>query len=297
MAANAPFPAHPYPRNKRPPKREKEMKVLCLGMSRTGTLSLTTALNKLGYRTYHTSEACLQYRNASLETWNRLINYKYHRGHRNRTNRAKKPTKADFDTLLAPYDAVADIPAILFPNELMDLYPNAKIILTVRDDDIPGWIKSMRRSYFAILAMKRLWILAWFDSHYLRPALDLLSSAVEIFVDGGNPLDKGRLVAGYEAHNAHIRGLARRKGRRVLVYDVKSGWWPLCEFLGRDIPRVNGVVMEFPWKSERGFMRGLHCIIGWWRGVVLLGIVVGILLGYGVGKGVLWWVYVSRQRW
>ncbi|KAL4929890.1 uncharacterized protein BDV17DRAFT_260301 [Aspergillus undulatus] len=57
----------------------------------------------------------------------------------------------------------------------MDLYPDAKIILTTRenddDGDLEGWIQSMQCSIYDILAMKRLSFLAKFDKEYTRPAL------------------------------------------------------------------------------------------------------------------------------
>ncbi|CAG8970818.1 hypothetical protein HYALB_00001606 [Hymenoscyphus albidus] len=37
--------------------RPVEMQVLYLGLSRTGTMTMQTALNKLGYRSYHFTEA------------------------------------------------------------------------------------------------------------------------------------------------------------------------------------------------------------------------------------------------
>lgn len=43
----------------------------------------------------------------------------------------------------------------------MDVYPDAKIILTTRDPE--SWVPSMQRSLYAILRMKRLKLLALFD--------------------------------------------------------------------------------------------------------------------------------------
>lgn len=40
-----------------PGTRTKPMRVLCLGASRTGTMSIYTALHKLGFRVYHMNEA------------------------------------------------------------------------------------------------------------------------------------------------------------------------------------------------------------------------------------------------
>lgn len=55
----------------------------------------------------------------------------------------------------------------------MDVYPDAKIILTTRDPE--SWVPSMQRSLYAILRMKRLKLLALFDwvrTHTYIPTTD-----------------------------------------------------------------------------------------------------------------------------
>ncbi|KAL4922921.1 hypothetical protein BDW62DRAFT_196929 [Aspergillus aurantiobrunneus] len=165
MAATVPFPTAAYPRMEALKHREKKMKVLALGMSRTGTMSLYTALNELGYTCYHMTECCLNYRSDSLIERNRAIDAKFY-------GKGRRFTGPDFDKMLWRYDAVADFPCSLFIEELMDAYPDAQIILTTRDLD--SWIPSMERSFYRILSMERLKWLEIFDSAYLRPVMHLL---------------------------------------------------------------------------------------------------------------------------
>lgn len=132
------------------------------------------ALNKLGLNCYHMVECGRNStNNGSLEHWKEAIEAKYYGGKGRRLQVA-----ADFDELLWQYQvtrlhrtrntargnnrtnaiqAVSDIPCILFADELLEAYPNAKVILTTRDED--GWIKSMQNSFYSILSW-RMWTVA-----------------------------------------------------------------------------------------------------------------------------------------
>ncbi|KAL4787328.1 hypothetical protein BJX76DRAFT_354274 [Aspergillus varians] len=280
MAANVPFPAPDYPRIP-PPKRRanepcgKEMKVLALGMPRTGTMSLYTALNELGYTSYHMTECWLNHRNNSLLDWNKAIDAKFF-------GKRKRFRGEDFDRMLWRYDAITDFPCIFFAEELMDAYPDAQIVLTTRD--MGSWVPSMKRSLYAVLAMDRLRYLGVLDSTYLHPATTLIRSALSIWT-GGNSHDMDSLMAGYAAHNALVRGAALVRGRRVLEFSVKEGWGPLCRFLGRDVPQ-----REFPRVNAGMFIAGYHYLV-FWRRVVEVGVpVLVVLLGCWVFWWVFWWV-------
>ncbi|PYI07077.1 NAD dependent epimerase/dehydratase [Aspergillus sclerotiicarbonarius CBS 121057] len=236
MVACPPFAMAPYPRMEPPSHRPKEMKVLCLGMSRTGTMSLYTALKELGYTCYHMAECSLDNSNNSLANWNQAIEAKFHG-----KGRVYKGS-TDFDKMLWRYDAVTDIPCILFAEELMDAYPDAQIILTNRD--VETWVPSMERSFISILGMKRWRILERLDNVWTRPYFQLLTSVLHIWTNG-NWYDHNHLMKSFEAHYAHVREAARARGRPVLEYRVQEGWGPLCRFLekeqpGHPFPRVNG---------------------------------------------------------
>ncbi|KAL4911012.1 hypothetical protein BDW74DRAFT_172467 [Aspergillus multicolor] len=254
MAANGPFPAPHYP--KEPPrhrKRAHEMKVLCLGLPQTGTLTLYRALNTLGYNTYHLTEACLDYQNDALALWNTALRAKYY------IPELKSFEGEDFGRMLWRYDAVTDIPACLFITELMDAYPDAKIILNTAKDD-KSWVESMENSYYKIIKMKRLWALAHVDTIYLRPFRRLLRSTLNLYTQGKRTRNKDHLPAYYKAHNAAVKGAAQLRGRKVLEYNIKQGWKPLCEFLDKEVPKD-----EYPVSAEEDFIVGYQYIVVWWR--------------------------------
>ncbi|KOC14436.1 hypothetical protein AFLA70_270g001851 [Aspergillus flavus AF70] len=83
---NIPFPTVPYPRMEPPAHREKKMKVLALGMSRTGTMCM--------------AECNLDQQNNSLSLWNRAIGAKFN-------GLGRKFTGADFDQMLWRYDVTS----------------------------------------------------------------------------------------------------------------------------------------------------------------------------------------------
>lgn len=100
------------------------MKVLCLGSSRTGTMSILTALNQLGFRVYHMSEAIKTPR-TSFGCWIEGIKAKFH-------GEGRPFGREEFDKLMGDYDAGADVPFATFGVELIEAYPDAKILLNNR---------------------------------------------------------------------------------------------------------------------------------------------------------------------
>ena len=46
----------------------------------------------------------------------------------------------------------------------------------------------------------------------------------------------GSALAAYQAHNEHVRKIVSPD--RLLVYDIKAGWGPLCDFLDLPVPDI-----------------------------------------------------------
>jgi hypothetical protein len=113
---------------------------------------------------------------------------------------------------------LSDIPASLFVEELMDAYPEAKIILTTREEE--KWLASMQRT---------LWS-KYFTGEQLSPVATLMRD----YIWTSDPVPLG--TAKFKAHNQLVIKAASERGREVLVYEVKEGWPRLCAFLGKDIP-------------------------------------------------------------
>lgn len=117
-------------------------------------------------------------------------------------------------------------------------YPRARIILSTRDED--GWMASMRAT-----------IVHHWECHP-SPVIGGLRALLSKHLWADDFAAGGREC--FRKHNALVRELAPEK--RLLEFDVKQGWGPLCEFLGKEVPEV-----EFPrvddWKGYRE--EHLHC--------------------------------------
>ena len=91
-----------------------EVKVLCLGMSRTGTVSLRAAFEKLGYHgTYHYRVPALEEPSHSV-FWEQALRKK-HEQH-------GTVTRAEFDKVFGNYEAITDAPSVFFWRELLGTY-------------------------------------------------------------------------------------------------------------------------------------------------------------------------------
>src|SRR5918997_4262033 len=113
------------------PKCWFEVKVIGAGFGRTGTASLKAALETLGFDPcYHMTEV-----------------FK-HPGHAAFWRAAWRGEPADWDGLLGAYEATVDWPACTFYAELMERYPEAKVLLSVRDPE--RWYQSMRSTIYEL---------------------------------------------------------------------------------------------------------------------------------------------------
>ncbi|EED22472.1 conserved hypothetical protein [Talaromyces stipitatus ATCC 10500] len=213
--------------------RDKPMTVLCLGMPRTGTESIKAALEELGYPTYHGFEPA---RNpGDCVVWCDLME-------RKESGRALPLTAKDFDQVLGLVQAVSDTPSICFADELIEAYPDAKIILNHRLN-IDAWQDSI-----ASVVEGNKSFIGWFKRVLVlfSPELFWLNQHVNrIDLDGlwNRNIVKNSLTT-YKAHYAHLSKVAPPE--RTLKWSVHDGWAPLCEFLGKPIPNT-----PFPHKNTR----------------------------------------------
>lgn len=164
--------------------------------------------------------------------------------------------KPDFDVISSHgYRATVDLPMALYFEQIYKRYPeDCKFILTTRETS-EEWFKSFRLlatsvshttnmtghlvSYVYQLASYWRWLLAMVDKNS-----DILSVPVGMPLP---PLDKKRAIESYEEHNRRVREII--PADRLLEYNVKQGWQPLCDFLevencpiGRPFPNTNSAL-------------------------------------------------------
>ncbi|WP_372724309.1 sulfotransferase family protein [Immundisolibacter sp.] len=186
-----------------------ELNIIGAGFGRTGTLSLKLALEQLGFGPcYHMHEVFARPGHAQL--W----------------RQAQKAGDADWNSLLAGYRAAVDWPPAFFWRQLAAHYPRARVILTVRDAD--AWYDSISTTIFPA---QRLPLPP--ENAPLFHSLVMPREMVRVGTFG-DQLDRAHVIDVYEKHNAEVK--AALPASRLLVYDVKDGWAPLCEFLEMPIP-------------------------------------------------------------
>ena len=192
------------------------LKVIGAGFGRTGTNSLKLALEKLcNCRCYHMFELIQDL--GRLNHWQDAL--------------AGRPVA--WDALFDGFGATVDWPSTAYWAELAVHYPDAKIILSLRDSD--NWYKSISQTIFPRLQT------APPDEEPVGAWGRMVQSLI---ADGifNREFDRESAVRVYEAHNARV--IATVPPERLLVHEPGDGWEPLCKFLGvpipdEDYPRTN----------------------------------------------------------
>lgn len=190
-----------------PRKRTKPMEVICVGMPRSGTESLQQALSILGYDyTFHGWDMVFE-DEPRMQGWVRLMRKKWYGTDGSGTATI---TAAEFDELLGHSVAVTDTAASMFAVELIDAYPEAKIVLNMRRD-LDAWHKSAIETLLAMSQNRIVYISSFFNGElfwcwhgfmrYIFPALFRSPDG-----DVGHAIrNNGKLV--YRGEYADMRGI------------------------------------------------------------------------------------------
>ena len=206
------------------------LQVIGAGFGRTGTLSIKSALEALGFGPcYHMIEIFSH--PEAVELWLRVA--------------AGAPV--DWEELFGDYRATVDWPGCAFWRDLVEAYPEAKVLLSVRDPE--KWWESANATIFRQAMMPPS------DDPGLRNIQRVSLEVVAERSFGGIVPDKEGFIAAFEAHNAAV--IREVPADRLLVFRVSEGWGPLCELLGVDVPDA-----EFPNVNDREFFRAIWGIEG-----------------------------------
>jgi hypothetical protein len=184
------------------------LKVISAGVGRTGTFSVKQALETLGLGPCHHMEEVNAESPEEVLRWRKAVN-----------------GTADWPLLYDGYRSAVDWPTAAFWRELSVAYPDAKVLLTVRDPE--SWYKSFSGTISPLVE-------AHARARYeLKPFLEMVSEV--LYKTGFRiPSDKDDLIAAFNRHNQAVHEAIPPD--RLLIYDVKQGWGPLCDFLGVPVP-------------------------------------------------------------
>jgi hypothetical protein len=204
------------------------IKLIGAGMPRTGTLTQKVALEMLGF------EPCYHWVNVladldQVEVWERALD-----------------GEEIWSEVFAGFKATVDWPGGYFWERLLAAYPDAKVLLSVRDP--AAWEKSFRETIWSMGHGESLIHLLSSARALVDPRWRRYVALVDrMFWSGQGSFASGhetpeQLIAGFRAHNEAVK--ATVPPERLLVWEVREGWGPLCEFLGvpepdQPLPHVN----------------------------------------------------------
>ena len=196
------------------------LSVIGAGFGRTGTMSLKLALEELGLGVCHHMDEVFA-NPEQLPNW----------------QAAAAGETVDWDAVYAGYDCTADWPGASFWRPLSEHYPEARIILTMRP------VESWWESYSNTIMKFFLEMLPQVPDDHVRNTGNMAKKVISKWAFGTADIDdRQAATAAYEAHVAAVSDAF--SDDRLLKFDVREGWEPLCAFLDKlvregEFPRSN----------------------------------------------------------
>lgn len=178
------------------------LKVIGTGFGRTGTDSMREALDILGFGPCHHMFA-VNRDETQKQRWRALA----------------KGAAPDWEHLFEGYASCVDWPSAFYWRELIEAYPEARVLLTYRSPE--SWWESFEATVLRSISESK-------DPDSLGVAL----VARQVFV--GRAHDRDHAIAVYKAHVDAV--LATVPPERLLVHHLGDGWEPLCRHLGVPVP-------------------------------------------------------------
>jgi sulfotransferase family protein len=197
------------------------MKLIGAGLPRTGTLSQKVALEIIGFGPcYHMVNVLGDLDLAPL--WRRALD-----------------GDADWSELFDCFEATVDWPGSFFWRELIDVYPDAKVLLSLRDAD--SWALSMRDTIWGVLYGDIL-------IRHLSEARAMVDPKWRGYIDMVREMwQRSGLMQGEDTTAEWMSAAMERYHEqvqrevppdRLLVWSAGEGWEPLCEFLEVAVPEM-----------------------------------------------------------
>lgn len=213
-----------------PAGEKADIQVIGAGAGRTGTASLKAALEILGFGPCYHMYVCLK--NKDFDKWSRAFTRKF--------------SAEDWDDLLGGFKSAVDNPSSMAYQELMEAFPDAKVILTERDPK--PWAQSVLDTIWCPYSRSQSWVLLpwffkfqWMFKHVRRRFFGEPSGGAK----GGAIRSPEKLAEAFIKWNEKVKETVPKE--KLLIFSPKDGWEPLCKFLGKPVPDV-----PFPKVNEAG---------------------------------------------
>ena len=200
------------------------LELIGAGFGRTGTLSLKGALESLGLAPCHHMLEVFSHPETANDWYDAAVG-----------------REVDWNALLGGYRASVDWPSCAFWRELSVAFPDAKVLLSVRDPN--RWYDSVRDTIYKAMMMGRQ-----SDDPTVRERFRMADQIVLRNTFDDRFEDRAHAIRVFERHSEEVKKTI--PAERLLIYEVGSGWEPICDFLELDVPQE-----DFPHVNSRDEFR------------------------------------------
>ncbi|RYH07011.1 sulfotransferase family protein [archaeon] len=237
-----------------------KLEIVGASWGRNGTHSLKNALEILGYPCYHMVE---NIENGNSSFWIRLADGE----------------NVDFNEVFVTknkkYTASTDVPSCTFWREQLQQYPDAKVILTVRDPE--RWYKSCMDTIFNMQASHPNcpWgVKVCLALGQPTPRFKEMLEKIVFQKTMKGDWSKENVIKQYLVHNEAV--IRECPADKLLVFEVSEGWGPLCTFLNKPIPD-----QPFPHVNDTAhFQQMVRFVDGMGKAITAGAIVVPVVVAY-----------------
>ena len=199
--------------------------VIGVGLGQTGTHSLSAALDILGFGECFHADRMLERRDVrAAKAWLDIAEGK----------------PARWNDIFQGYQSIASFPAWALYKEMLEQFPDARIVLTVRDKE--EWFNDINAGDYAAFKADPWWLFS------VSPVKRVMKKLEDLLIIerkySGRLHDKKYALKVFEEHIQEVRRVVPED--KLLIFDVKEGWGPLCEFLNVTVPANK----PFPWLND-----------------------------------------------
>jgi Sulfotransferase domain len=227
------------------------MKVIGAGLPRTATTTQMVVLEQLGFGPCYHMRDLLADLQKGLPLWERAAD-----------------GDADWELIFGDANSTVDWPSARYYRELMDYYPDAKVLLSVRDGE--AWVRSMRET---------VWGIFHGDSviHHVSDARAVLDPLWQRYTSLMRRMtwdEQTGVLAGDTYTDEGLAGVMQRwneevkrtvPAERLLVWDPRDGWEPLCGYLEVEIPAEPVPRLNDTASFKEGIIGGALGVLNeWW---------------------------------
>ena len=176
----------------------------------------------------------------------------------------------DWNSVFNDFQAAVDWPAAAYYSELLETFPDAKIVFSYRHPE--EWYRSVSETIFNVASSIPAWV------RFLFPHVERLALMIEKTVWqnelGGKFQDREHALNFFEQRLMQVKAAVPQE--KLLVHAAADGWEPLCAFLEVAVPNIPYPRLNESAKIKR-FIRVLK-VLSYLPFCILLAVGISIIL-------------------